>query len=75
MIVYATQYALTRGIEKLEIKRALFAGSRYIYCCGSSYRKSHLFESLADAMAHAEEMREKKIAKLRDLEIKVIERV
>lgn len=73
MIVYSTQYALTRGIEKLEIDTAAIVVSRYVYCNGSSYRKSHLFESPADAMAHAEKMREEKIAKLRKLEIKVVE--
>lgn len=72
MIVYATKYAMTRGIERLEINPA-HINHRYIYYGGRTYPNSSIFTDSEEAMAHAEDMREKKIAKLRALKITVVD--
>lgn len=72
MIVYATRYALTRGIEKLDIPDSAF-GVSYLGYHGSVYPRSSVFQDLNEAIKRAEEMREKKIARLRDLQIMVVD--
>ena len=73
MIVYSTKYALTRGIEKLEIADDAF-GDRYLFHRGNVYPRSSIFQDLNEAIKHAEEMRDKKIARLRDIQIMVVDR-
>ena len=82
MIVYATKYALTSGIERMDThKRDPFSDGLFIHSDGPYYTAKHLFKDESAARVDAEEMRRKKISslekqieKLKAINFKVVDR-